>query len=165
MTEWMPLVVAALAGAVAFSGQIYNQAKQRRIDTGKTFAEAMSAVSDYEDLAFRVRRRPSSTPETRWELSQRISEVHTRMDYYTALLDINAPEVAVEYRELVEKVREVFNVYIKDAWTHPPYETDTDMNQRLGQQYPGKETVDPARITCTEAMRRRLVLKFPSRKR
>ena len=61
-------------------------------------AGAVGQAFQAEDLALRERRRPESSPSVRWELAQRVSEIHKRMDYYTALLDITAPDVARQYR-------------------------------------------------------------------
>lgn len=152
----IPLVVAVIALMGVFFGHIYNQAAQRRVELGRTFADAMSAVTDWEDMRFQIRRRPDSSSAVRWEIAQRVSELLTRQDFFVAWMDITAPAlVAEKYRALVDGVRRVCNPYIHDAWLHPPVQSDAEMNMGLGEEYP-ISSLDPIRAECVAAMRNHL---------
>jgi hypothetical protein len=149
----VPVLVAVIALLGVFFGHIYSQAAQRRVELGRTFADALSAVTDWEDMRFQIRRRPSSTPEVRWAVAQRVSERLTRQDFFVAWMNITAPlQVAEKYQALVGEVRRVCNPHIHDAWDHPPVESDAEMNIGLGAEYPVTE-LDPIRAECVAAMR------------
>ena len=157
-TDWIPLVVAFVAIAGAFGGNMYEQAKARKIQTSQMFAKALELVHEYESLPFLVRRRPGSTPEFRWEHQQVANKLHTGMDFHVALLEITAPNVAHKYRELAKAARGSTGPHIKDAWTKPVVTADTEMNANLGDEYNRKEDVEQLHSECIRAMRQHLSL-------
>lgn len=152
MGEWIPLVVAIVGATAVFVGHIYNQRAARLHVAAQTFATAIRAVNNYADLPYRVRRRPDSDPSTRWELANRISDLHSEMDFHRAWLRIEAPPVADAYDVLVAVVREEAGPYVKSAWHEPVIIRDSGMNLGLGSKYENPLT-DDARSACIEAMR------------
>lgn len=59
MTE----VITALIGAAALLiGYLVNQVANRRAEKMKVFADAIEAVADYQEMPYRIRRRPASGP-------------------------------------------------------------------------------------------------------
>ncbi|MFF0284272.1 hypothetical protein ACFYSW_28655 [Rhodococcus aetherivorans] len=163
-TPWIPIVVVLVASSVAFSGHVYNQWANRRQQTSQKLADAIAAVNDYKDLPFRVRRRPYSSPEIRWQLSERGSEIHSRMDFHLAWLAIVSPEVADHYKFLVETVRREAGDHIKLAWKQPLIAGDSEMNAALGDQYTYNVT-SAAQESCIAAMRSYVHARWPFRHR
>jgi hypothetical protein len=106
-------------------------------------------------LPFRVRRRPASTPETRAGFAERISDIHSRLDFHSAWLHVAAPPVAVLFDRLVKTVRMEVNPHVKAAWRESLITEDTGMNLGLGSIYVAPET-DRLKGECTELMRRYL---------
>lgn len=143
-------VIAVLGSAITASvTYLLSQRAARRERAAKDFAEALSAVEDYAELPYRIRRRPG-TPEARHQLTEEASRIQSRMAYHHALLQIEAPEVADEYRLLVRAVRSQAGRQMREAWREPVAGTDAGMNLTAG--YP-REEIDDARDACVAAMR------------
>jgi hypothetical protein len=141
-----------VTGGVAIFGYLHTSRAARRERIAHTLAQAISAVGDYEDLPYRVRRRPSSDPATRSQLSERVSDIHSRLDFHSAWLRISAPAVAPSYDHLIAEVRWEVGGHIKKAWLEPLIEQDQGMNLSLGAQYQCPRT-EAARDKCIAGMR------------
>lgn len=144
-----------VTGSVAIFGYLHASRMARRERMAQTLAQAINAVGDYQDLPYRVRRRPSAEPTVRNNLAERISDIHSRLDFHSAWLRITTPGVATAYDRLVTDVREEAGVHIKDAWLQPIIKHDQEMNLGLGQQYECPET-EAARNECIAVMRKYL---------
>jgi hypothetical protein len=155
MSDLIALAGILVAGGVAIFGYLHTSRATRRERMAQSLAEAINAVGDYEDLPYRVRRRPSSEPTVRSVLAERISDIHSRLDFHSAWLKISAPDVAVAYDLLVANVRQEAGVHIKAAWLEPIVEQDEEMNLGLGEKYQCPGT-DLARKACIAAMRAHL---------
>lgn len=142
-------------GSVAIFGYLHTSRAARRERMAQALAQAINAVGDYQDLPYRVRRRPSSEPTVRSNLAARISDIHSRLDFHSAWLRITAPDVAAAYDRLVTDVRKEAGAHVKAAWLQPIIERDQEMNLGLGQQYQCPET-EAARNECIAAMRKYL---------
>jgi hypothetical protein len=152
VADLITLIGIFIAGGVAVFGYLHTSRATRRERMAQSLAQAINAVGDYQDLPYRVRRRSSSDPAVRSNLAERISEIHSRLDFHSAWLRITAPEVATAYDQLVADVRSEAGAYIKEAWLQPIIRHDQEMNLGLGQQYKCPET-DKARGECIEVMR------------
>jgi hypothetical protein len=155
MSDLIALAGVLATAAVAIYGYLYTNRASRRERMSQTFAEALNAVGDYQDLPFRVRRRPSAAPDVRASLADRISDIHSRLDFHLAWLRITAPEVAIAYDHLVSVLREEVGVHIKSAWLDPVIKTDAEMNLGLGRQYQCPRT-EVARDECVAVIQRHL---------
>lgn len=153
---WWAQTVALIVPAIALFGiyvtYMLNQQAARRERRSKAFAEALTAVEEYLEMPYRIRRRPAA-PDVRRELTDKVSSLLARKAFHQAWLQIEASEVAVPYAALVASARAEAGVQMSEAWQHPPIETDSGMN--LGSPYP-RDRSNQARPVCLESMRRHL---------
>jgi hypothetical protein len=140
-------VVGALVTAVL--GYLLNQRAARRERQAKTFAEALSAVEDYAELPYRVRRR-SGDVEARLRLTEDISRIQSRIAFYQAWLRIEEPGVAAAYEALVRSAKRQAGEQMRDAWTHRVRRKDHQMNLLVA--YP-RDEIDRELAQCVVAMR------------
>ncbi|GIJ47943.1 hypothetical protein Val02_48290 [Virgisporangium aliadipatigenens] len=151
------IIVAALIaifGAIVSAALTYafNQRAARRERLAQVFAEALQAVEDYAELPYRIRRR-RGTPEARYELTEEVSRIQSRLAYHQALLRIEAPTAANAYTRLVRVVRRRAGSQMRDAWGKPVLLADTEMNLRMA--YPRRD-IDSERARCVREMRKAL---------
>jgi hypothetical protein len=147
------LLAAAIAivGAmiVAVVGYGLNQRTARRERLAKTFAEALSAVEDYAELPYRVRRR-SGNAEARLQLTEDISKIQSRIAFYQAWMRIEEPQVAAVYTWLVRVVKHQAGTQMREAWTKRVPIKDRQMNLHVA--YP-RDEIDAEIAKCVTIMR------------
>lgn len=148
------VAVIAILGAITSASVTYwhNQRAARRERRANAFAEALATVEDYAEMPYRVRRR-RNTSEARYELTDEVSKIQSRLAFHQALLQIESPDIAAGYSALVRAAKIQAGGQMQDAWRQPALTTDADMN--LGVRYP-RDEIDAARATCIVAMRRAL---------
>ena len=78
------LSTAIIAGLVALTGYLLNQFANRRERTSKVYAEALEAIREYQELPYKIRRRPDSNGTTRAALGDKTGDVVSRL-WSTAL--------------------------------------------------------------------------------
>lgn len=141
----------AIVGAVVTAVLTYglNQQAARRERRARTFAEALSAVEDYAELPYRIRRRLADT-DTRHQLTEEISKVQSRIAFYQAWMRIEAPQVAITYDGLVRTAKVQAGGQMKQAWTQPVRTKDPQMN--LQAAYP-RDQIDEQLTKCITVMR------------
>ncbi|MFI7553850.1 hypothetical protein ACIBQ2_29420 [Micromonospora sediminimaris] len=143
-------VIAILGGVVSASiTYTLNQRVARRERQAKAFAEALNAVEDYAEMPYRIRRR-RDTPEARYDLTDEVSKIQSRLAYHQALLQIEASEVAASYVALVRATKIQAGGQMQQAWQQPLLTTDAEMNLQV--RYP-RDQIDAARGACIETMR------------
>lgn len=147
------LIVPFIALFGAFLTYALNQRAVRKERRAKTFAEALTAVEEYLEMPYRIRRRPESTSAVRQQLTDEASRLLARMAFHQAWLQIEASAVADAYATLVATARAEAGVQMSRAWEHSPITTDSGMN--LGSPYP-RDRSTAARADCIEVMRRHL---------
>ncbi len=148
---------AVLAGVIAVAGGLVsvaltynlNQRTARRERQTNVFAEALTAIEDYAEMPYRIRRRPG-TPGARHELTEQISQIQSRIAFHQAWLCIETPSVARSYEDLVRAAKTQAGNQMKQAWLEPA--TTEDAQVSLGTGYP-RDEIDAARGRCIEAMR------------
>jgi hypothetical protein len=148
--------VALLAGVIAVAGALVsaaltyhlNQRAIRRERQANVFAEALRAIEDYAELPYRIRRRPGTT-ESRYELTEQVSEIQSRIAFHQAWLAIEAPSVAHPYENLVRAAKTQAGKQMTQAWNEPA--TTKDSQVSLGVAYP-REAINEARGECVTAM-------------
>jgi hypothetical protein len=143
--------VIAVAGAVVSVALTYNlnQRAARRERQTNVFAEALSAIEDYAELPYRIRRRPG-TPEARHELTEQISQIQSRIAFHQAWLCIETPAVARSYEDLVRAAKAEVGKQMRQAWNEPSTKKDSQVS--LGIAYP-RDEINTARGRCITAMR------------
>jgi hypothetical protein len=146
-----------LAGAIAVAGSAIavaltyalNQRAARRERQTRAFAEALTAIEDYAEMPYRIRRRPGS-PDARHALTEQISQVQSRIAFHQAWLSIETPQVAGCYELLVRAAKRQAGRQMSEAWLMPPARKDSRVN--LGTAY-ARDEINAARTTCIDSMR------------
>jgi hypothetical protein len=147
------LIVPCIALFGAYLTYALNQRAVRRERRAKTFAEALTAVEEYLEMPYRIRRRPKSSSAVRQQLTDEVSGLLAQMAFHQAWLQIEASAVAGPYATLVPTARAEAGAQMSLAWHQPPITTDSGMN--LGVPYP-RDRSNAARAICIEVMRRHL---------
>lgn len=143
--------VVTLAGAVITAAATYelNQRAARRERLARAFAEALTAIEDYAQMPYRIRRRPG-TLEARNQISMELNNIQSRIAFQHAWLYIEAADVAAAYDLLIRAARGEAGLQMKEAWTRPAPTTDEQMT--LEAAYPRMQ-LDSARSQCITVMR------------
>jgi hypothetical protein len=146
--------IIAVAGALVSAALSYhlNQRAARRERQANVFADALTAIEEYAELPYRIRRRPG-TPGARHELTEQISQIQSRIAFHRAWLGIEAPAVARSYENLVRAAKTQVGQQMKQAWREPVMTKDAQVS--LGMAYP-RDEIDDARDRCLAAMREAL---------
>ena len=150
MTE---VIAALIAAAAVLIGYLVNQVANRRAEKTKVFAEAIEAVADYQEMPYRIRRRPAPDAASRLALSERVSDIQKRIDFHRAWLSIESTKVGDAYEALVSAVRKEAGEHMKSAWEEPLITADDQMSLGVAYSCPGTQA---ARITCMQAMQQHL---------
>lgn len=159
MAAWVPIVTAFVAAVTASIGYFLTDRAKLIERRQETYARALLAVHTYKKLPYRIRRRTDDTAETRASLGTLISDVERDLDYFNALLDLDAPDVARRFRALAAKVRQQGTAQREAAWGKPPIASATDM--AFSDSYPIDDQYQQE--ACQEAMRRHLKV-LPTRR-
>ena len=150
-TVALTVPVITLIGAVVTVAVTYglNQRAARRERKAKAFAEALTAVEDLAQMPYRIRRR-RSTEDARDQISIELDKIQSRIAFQHAWLQIEAPEVAPAYDNLIRAARGEAGQQMKDAWNQPAPTSDTQMT--LEGAYP-RDQIEAARGQCIMTMR------------
>jgi hypothetical protein len=150
-TAIVVVALIAFVSAIVSASTTYwfNQRAARRERRSAMFAEALATVEEYVEMPYRIRRRPR-TAQARYELTDQLSRLQSRLAFHQALLQMESPEIAVAYADLVRTARMQAGAQMNEAWRQPVLTTDTAMN--LGVRYP-REEIDAARMACLLVMR------------
>ncbi|MET4920983.1 hypothetical protein P3L51_01135 [Streptomyces sp. PSRA5] len=147
------LIVPFIAVFGGFLTYALNQRAASRERRAKTFAEALTAVEEYLEMPYRIRRRPESSALVRQQLTDEVSGLLARMAFHQAWLQIEASTVAGHYTTLVATARAEAGTQMSLAWQQLPITSDDGMN--LGSAYP-RDRSNAARAACIDVMRRHL---------
>ncbi len=158
VTQIVVLVVPVVAGCFLLAGYLLNQIWARNERRAKAFADALAAVENYLEMPYRVRRRPASDPETRATLTNQMSDIKAQIAFHQAWLQVEAPQVAEAYDDLVHAAQEEGGAQMQQAWQEPLRDTDAAMN--LGVAYDRSKS-DAARARTLKRMREEI--SFPQR--
>ena len=139
-------LIAAKVAVAAYKGQ---QKEARRQERARLYAEALRAVDDYLEAPYRIMRRDGSA-QARLLLTESISEIKSRISFYTGWLLINAPpEVYDAYCKYNGVAQKEAGQQMTAAWHRRPTKRDRDVP--LGTALPRKDA-DAARKVVLEAM-------------
>jgi hypothetical protein len=148
------IIAALIAALVATFG--YMVAARAKLLEGRrnTYAEALAAVYAYQELPYRIRRRPDSSAATRGELGKAISEVQRDLDFHTSLIRLDSPQLGDAYDALVQASRENGKEYRDNAWEQAPAQGDLAMGFPEIYMYDDEAEVE----LCIKRMRQHLRL-------
>jgi hypothetical protein len=80
VSDWVILVTGVTASIVAIVGYFINQFSIRNERRSRVYAEPLSAVYEYEELPYRIRKRiPEESSSA--AIAQRISDVFERLSF------------------------------------------------------------------------------------
>jgi hypothetical protein len=149
----MATIIAALVAAVvATFGYVISTRAKLLEDRRKTYAAALAAVCDYQELPYRIRRRPDSSAATRAALGTTISDIQRDLDFHNQLLELDSPKIGLAYRALVEKSQRLGKPHRDEAWARPPADEDKAMSFAEEYRYEDDDQWD----FCRERMREQL---------
>lgn len=141
------IIVGIVAAIVAVNAYKTQQQETRRQEKAKLYAEAVRAVEDYMESPYRIRRKDGSA-EARREITQHISDVKSRISYYTGLLAIHGTrEVCAAYDTFVNAAQREAGPQMTAAWEIKPVKKDKDVPLRTA----------PLQRTATDAARATLL--------
>lgn len=148
------VIVSVVGLAVTIGVAVYNVVKQqkenRRQERAKAYAEAVRAVEDYLETPYRIRRRNGSG-EHRWQLTESISEIQSRMNFHKDWLRINASmKVYDAYVAFISAAKIEAGAQMTAAWKGPV--TKKDRQVPLGDRLP-QPASDKAKEAVLEAMK------------
>lgn len=154
-----PSAVATIVAAVLASlltvwsaAWVYRrqQRETRRQARALQYAEAIQAVEDYCEAAYRILRK-DGTAATRIALVGYVSDVQSRINVHSAWMDIHAtPAVATTYAAYVAAAQTEAGPHMTTAWRARPVKKDDKVP--LGTQLPRPQT-DAALVLLKNAMR------------
>ncbi|WP_127502363.1 hypothetical protein [Actinoplanes solisilvae] len=146
------LLAAAIAAVAAVGGYLSAQRWKRRDDKVRLFADALQAVRRYEELPFRISRRPDSSPATRERMAGLVSDSFIELGHYRALLLLHSREAGDAYALLLNRTHRDCRPHRQQAWSMRLVRQDSDAH--MG----GKFLFDnkPELALCVVAMRRSL---------
>lgn len=150
----MATIIAALVAAVvATFGYVITTRAKLLEERRKTYAAALAAVCDYQELPYRIRRRPDSSAATRAALGIIISDVQRDLDFHDQLLELDSPKLGLAYRALVEKSRRTGKPHRDEAWAQPPANEDKAMSFPEEYRYEDDDQWDFCRQRMREQLR------------
>jgi hypothetical protein len=158
VSQIVVLLVPVVAGSFLLAGYLLNQIWARNERRANAFAAALAAVENYLEMPYRVRRRPASDPQARATLTNQMSDIKAQIAFHQAWLQVEAPQVAEAYDNLVRAAQEEGGAQMQQAWKEPLRDTDAAMN--LGVAYDRSKS-DTARARTLEQMRQEI--RFPRR--
>lgn len=129
---------------VAAKNIVAQQKENRRQERAKAYAEAVRAVEDYLETPYRIRRR-SGSGEHRWQLTESISEIQSRINFHKGWLRINASaDVYDAYVEFIRAAKEEAGDQMTAAWTGPV--TKRDRQVPLGTGLPQPKSAEAKEV-------------------
>ncbi|SFF61659.1 hypothetical protein [Blastococcus tunisiensis] len=142
---------AAVAAIVAVKAYKTQQRETRRQQRATFYAEAVRAVEDYLEAPYRIRRRDGSAAARR-ELTQHVSDVKSRISFYTAWMAIHSTDaVAGTYEAFVRAAQYEAGQQMTAAWRSRP--TKKDRAVPIGSPLPrtGADAARAKLLTVMEA--------------
>jgi hypothetical protein len=144
------VIGAAIAAVVAVKAYKGQQKESRRQERAKLYAEALRAVEDYLEAPYRIMRRDGSALARR-QLTESLSEIKSRISFYTGWLSINSPtEVYEEYCRYYQAAMREAGTQMTTAWHARPTRKDREVPIGRGLMQPGSAA---AREQVLDAMK------------
>jgi hypothetical protein len=128
------VIVPLIAAVMAFIGVMFklwwDARCARRERLRELYAGGWAAIQAYKEMAFAIRRRNiEDRANERVRLSEAMRQIQRDIAYHEALIGRErSGRVAVEYRALVSKTREVAGSIIRRSWDEEPIEADREMH-------------------------------------
>ena len=152
------VLIAALIAAAGVTATILTTSSRARRDRlASLYADALSAVSEYIEGPYRIRRRTQGEAGQRFTITTRLSDVKAQIDHSENMLVLHArPKVASAFHAYVHAAQREAGTQMHDAWKHPGISDDHEVN--LFRPYP-REQSDPLRAHAVAVMQADLALR------
>jgi hypothetical protein len=151
------LIVGFSAALVALIGYLLSQSSDRRNAKANSYALALEAVKEFEELPYRIARRPASDGQTRADLGDKMSDAYVKLELYRAWTAIDSPLAGEAYSLLVSRDHKEVRPHIVQAWKFPVMSTDE--HAPLNSHFDCDNA--PEWDCCIRVMRRELSLFAP----
>jgi hypothetical protein len=131
-----------------------QQNEKRRQERALAYAEAIRAVEDYLEAPYRIRRRDGSSA-VRWQLTESISQIQSRINLHKDWLAINASkDVFDAYLTFVHAAKAEAGAQMTIAWNQPVTKKDRQVPLGVALHQPksaeAREAVLKAMKDCTK---------------
>jgi hypothetical protein len=114
------ILAAVIAALMVVVGYFIQQSFARRERRARAYSEAVRAVEDYMEAPFLILRR-DGTVATQRQITDKISDIQSRIAYHQAELSIYASsDIASAYSELVRAARREAGSAMTAAWNAKP---------------------------------------------
>lgn len=124
------IIVGIVAAVVAVKSYRTQQQETRRQQTAGFYADAVRAVEDYVECPYRILRKDGSS-EARREITQHISDVKSRISFYTGWMAIRGTtQVRAAYDAFVTAAQREAGPQMTVAWESKPVKKDKDVPLR-----------------------------------
>lgn len=124
------LIVGIVAANIAVNTYKTQQNEARRQEKAAFYAEAVRAVEDYMEGPYRILRK-NGTSEARREITRHISDVKSRISFYTGWMAIHGSiEVRAAYDAFVTAAIQEAGPQMTAAWDAKPVKKDKDVPLR-----------------------------------
>jgi hypothetical protein len=141
------IIVGIVAAVVAVKAYKAQQQETRRQEKARFYSEAVRAVEDYMEGPYRILRKDGSSAARR-EITQHISDVKSRISFYTGWMAIHGTlEVRAAYDAFVTAAQREAGPQMTAAWDARPVKKDKDVPLRTA----------PLQRTSTDAARSQLL--------
>jgi Tfp pilus assembly protein PilE len=141
------VLVGIIAAVIAVKTYKTQQKETRRQQKATFYAEAVRAVEDYMEGPYRILRKDGSA-ESRRAITQHISDVKSRISFYTGWMAIHGTtEVRAAYDAFVTAAQREAGPQMTAAWDAKPVKKDKDVPLRTA----------PLQRTATDAARTQLL--------
>jgi hypothetical protein len=150
--SWIVLTTGVLAALVAVVGYLMNQFATRNERRSRVYAEALSAVFEYQELPYHIRKR-TADPSSACAIGQKISDIFERLSFYQTWMLLESPTVGDAYLALVRRTQAEGGPHRAHAWQADPAESGGDFHF-ADPVYPYDN--EPERKLCILAMQREM---------
>jgi hypothetical protein len=153
-TNLITLIVGGGAVFVALLGYLLAQVSARRDGKAKTYAIALESVKQFEELPYRISRRPTSDATVRSEFGNSMSDAYVKLELYRAWTLIDSPVAGRAYDLLLRQTHQCVRDHIDYAWRTSPVSEDGNAQLKSKFDCDNKREWD----LCIHVMRNELSL-------
>jgi hypothetical protein len=118
------LIVGFSAALVALIGYLLLQGSDRRNAKENSYALALQAVKEFEELPYRIARRPAADEQARASIGDKMSDAYVKLEFYRAWTAIDSPLAGEAYALLVSRDHKAVRPHIIQAWRMPIMSAD-----------------------------------------
>jgi hypothetical protein len=107
------IVASAFGALIIFA---LSQLAATRDRQREEYAKALQSAVKWKEMPYRIRRRDPNDQAAATRLVEVMHELQEEIAFHDAWLSVQAPEVAIAYRSLIEKVKSETEGHLQVAW-------------------------------------------------